>query len=120
MRGRDVKTTRVLLVGLPRITRDMVRDALEARSDVEIVGETEEDGLADSVGRLRPDVVIIGAEEPALPPAATALLDERALRVLAITMRAGTGVLAELVPRQAALGQLSGESLVRVLADAAA
>ncbi len=120
MHGRDVTTTRVLLVGLPRITRDMVREMLESRSDVEIVGETAEDGLAESVGRVRPDVVIIGAEEPALPAAAAALLDERALRVLAITTRAGTGVLAELVPRQAELGQLTGEALVKVLADAAA
>jgi chemotaxis response regulator CheB len=115
-----VTTTRVLLVGLPRITRDLVRDVLGERRDVEIVGETTEEGLAESVQRARPDVVIIGAEESALPPAATALLDERALRVLAITKRAGTGVLAELVPRQAELGQLSTEALLRVLEGAVA
>jgi hypothetical protein len=115
-----VTTTRVLLVGLPRITSDLVRGVLEERADVEIVDETTEDGLAEAVQREHPDLVIIGADGSALPPAATALLDERSLRVLAITKRAGTGVLAELVPRHAELGQLSTESLLQVLERAVA
>ena len=110
----------MLLVGLPQVTREMVRDLLAERRDVEIVGEAGEDHLAQAVARAHPDVVILAAVDAAVPAAATALLNERALRVLAITTRAGTGVLVELVPRQAELGQLSTEALVKVLEDARA
>ena len=81
------------------------------------LGEAGGDHLAAAVARADPDVVILAAEDTALPAAATALLDERALRVLAITARAGTGVLVELVPRRAELGQLSTDALVKVLED---
>jgi DNA-binding NarL/FixJ family response regulator len=101
------------------MTSDMIRELLDDHPDVEIVGESEDANLTDAVRRTRPTIVIMAADDTILPAEASVLLDERALRVLAITRRAGTGVLAELVPRQAELGELSGDTLLRVLEGSA-
>ncbi len=115
-----MKKTRVLLVDLPRVTRDMVSGLLDGRQDIEIVGDCVEADLARAVERLHPSAVVMATSEAELPESAVALLDERSLHVVVITNRGGVGVLAELVPHQALLGLMDGDALVRVLEEARA
>ena len=98
----------------------MIRELLDDRPGVVIVGDAIEADLAGAVRQTRPSVVIMAADSAGLPSAATALLDECALRVLAITKRGDAGILAELVPRRVELDELSGEALLHVLEGAAA
>lgn len=98
----------------------MVSGLVESRPDIEIVGDCGERDLAGAVQRLHPNALVMSTSEAELPEAAAALLDERSLHVVAITNRGGIGVVAELVPRQAVLGELDGEALVRLLEEARA
>jgi chemotaxis response regulator CheB len=110
-----VSASRVLLVGLPRITNEMIKELLDGNPDVMIVGERSESDLADAVSRTNANVVILAEEDTHMPAAAEALIDERALRVLAITEGGRAGLLAELVPRRARIGELTAAALLLVL-----
>ena len=56
-----MSTTRVMLVDDQCLFRRGVRATLEARPEVEIVGETQnDDGAIEAVVAARPDVVVLG------------------------------------------------------------
>jgi DNA-binding NarL/FixJ family response regulator len=115
-----VRPSRVLLVDLPRITRELVTELLAAHADVTIVGESSEAELPDAVWRTRANVVIAAAEDAGMPDAVRMLLDEHGLRVVVLTNRGRTSTVAELVPTYTEIGELTSASLVHALSGAAA
>jgi DNA-binding NarL/FixJ family response regulator len=115
-----VKTSRVLLVNLPRLTRDLVTEVLEAHANVTIVGESSEAELPDVVWRTRANVVIAVVDDASVPDAIRMLLDERGLRVVLLTNRGRTSTVAELAPTYTEIGDLTPASLVHALSGAAA
>ena len=56
-------STRILVADLPRLQRELVTELLLARADVETV---EASALCAEEEHLRPDVVILGEDDPAM------------------------------------------------------
>jgi hypothetical protein len=79
--------TRVLLVGMPKLLRDLVKEILMSQSDITVVGElTELDArLIASLDNSRAAAVIVGSSQAEVPEVFCRLLRERpSVRVLAI------------------------------------
>jgi hypothetical protein len=92
----------IVLVGLPRMLRDLVASAVESQPDLEIVGDAD-----------RADVVVAGAasldEAKALD-----LVARNGLRVLSVGDD-GEATLYECRPMRTPVGELTPDLLVRLL-----
>jgi hypothetical protein len=106
--GGEVESIRVLLVGLPRMLRDIVNGLVSVEPDLEIVGEFG-DGEAelDAIEAARASVVIAGAQAPLL---ARRLVDR--VRVLGVSADGRDGVVYELRPQARVLGEMSPATLL--------
>jgi DNA-binding NarL/FixJ family response regulator len=109
-------STRILLVALPRMLEEIVSHILSQRG-LEVAGTARKvDGLPRKVARARPDVVVLGEDDP---PLAAALLEQSPrLKVLAITGEGQDWWLYGLSPERTRLGALSPARLVRVVQSA--
>lgn len=64
------RATRVLVANRPKIMRDLIFAALADRPDVEIVGETDDEGeILRRVEAVKPDLLVIGLNEDEERPA---------------------------------------------------
>jgi DNA-binding NarL/FixJ family response regulator len=111
----------VILSELPPVLEQIVRGALREASDLEVVGRVD-----DSSELLRhhllseTDVVVIALVASALPQAyADALRRHPLLRIIAVARDGRTVTRYELRPSALPLGELSRESLVDAVRDAA-
>jgi chemotaxis response regulator CheB len=101
---------RVVLAYLPRLTRDLISRTLEDEPTIDVVHEAPDPGrsarqLIDETGA---DIVIVGAETPALLAEFRQLLDERArLRVLAVSGDGREARLYGVRPYEVILGEFS-------------
>jgi len=60
----SVKRVRVLVANHPRLMRELVMATIADQSDIEVVGEVQnESDLADIVEQVQPDVLIIAMDE---------------------------------------------------------
>lgn len=60
---------RVLVANRPRLMRELVLTTIRDQPDIEIVGETEDEGeITELVERTRPDCLILGMERPEARP----------------------------------------------------
>ena len=78
---------RVLVANRPRFMRDLVLGTIRDQPDIEIVGETEDEGeIAEMVERMRPDYLIVGLDEPEAVPALCGFLLGRypGMKILAV------------------------------------
>jgi hypothetical protein len=67
--------------------RDLVLGTIRDQPDIEIVGETEDEGeIAEMVERMRPDYLILGLDEPEAVPALCGFLLGRypEMKILAV------------------------------------
>lgn len=104
-------TTRVALVDLPALLADVVRDALADDTDVE-VEVLPDQASADLILARRPDVVMIGVDEPRSSPRAAALLRRcQDLMVLAISPDARQAWIHEMSVSVRDVPSVSGQSL---------
>lgn len=81
---------RVLLANRPRLMRELVLATLSEQADIEVVGEVEDQSqVTELVDRIRPDFLIIGAEDREQRPNLCGFLLGRypRMRVLAVTER---------------------------------
>jgi len=102
--------TRILVADLPRLQRELVSELLTGRADVETVDAT---ALCDEPDR-RPDVVILGEDDPAM---ARALLEAwPRLVVLTVSDRELVAWRYGLVPHRECLGELSPVVLAAAIA----
>jgi hypothetical protein len=99
-------STRIVVADLPRLQREIVTELLLDRADVETVEAT---ALCAEEAHHRPDVVILGEDDP---PMARALL-EASPRLVVLTL-ADSELVAwryGLTPYRACLGELSPAAL---------
>ena len=114
----QLEPTRILLVGLPRLLEDIVTRILEEAEDLELVGVTREtDDLAGAASRTRPDVVAVQGADPRL--VTSLFLQDPRVAVLVIDEEATGSSLCVLKPECVRVGQLSPDSLVAAIRDAA-
>ena len=110
-------STRILLVALPRMLEEIVTHILSQRG-LEVAGTVRKvDGLPRKVARARPDVVVLGEDDP---PLAAALLEQSPrLKVLTVAEEGQDSWLYGLNPERTRLGALSPARLVRAVQRAA-
>lgn len=114
-------TLRILVVGMPRLVRDMIERTIKAQPDMEvIVDEHGVDGLGGDGGSA-PDFVVCGLDFPWLPDEFRTLLEEQPrAKVLGIDAAGGHAYLYELRPQRVAIGEVSPEDIVEAIRLAAA
>jgi DNA-binding NarL/FixJ family response regulator len=115
----DLERTHVILVNMPQMLRDIVREIVSSEQDLIIVDEF--DDLEDASNTIWNDercVVITSLR----PPEQVALEDlfgvRRRMRVLAVSEDGRETVLYELRPRARNLGEISPPTLVAAIRDA--
>jgi uncharacterized protein (DUF302 family) len=102
-----------MLVALPRMLEEIVAHVLSQRG-LEVAGSVRKiDGLPKKVAKSRPDVVVLGADDP---PLAAALLEQSPrLKVLTVAEEGQDSWLYGLNPERTRLGALSPSRLVRAV-----
>jgi len=116
-----VPNIRILLADMPAMLLDIVAGIVAAEPDLTVV-----DMLADStdltaaVERTRADVVVTQQTSSTQEADQIALLlPERRLKIIALTDNGRQGVLYELRPHRASLGDMSADRLVAAIRAAA-
>lgn len=113
---------RVVTAELPRILNDIIGSVLEANDDIRVVGRADNHSeLRELTHRFRPDVVIMGLDEPGVAGVGWEVYaGDPLLRVLGVAGEGRQIFVYELRPHRTALGELSPEDLtatVRRLAN---
>ena len=108
---------RVVLAYLPRLTRDLISRTLEDEPTIDVVHDEPDAGrsarqLIDETGA---DIVIVGAETPALLAECRELLDERApLRVVAVSDDGREARLYGVKPYEVIVNEFSCDSVLEI------
>lgn len=113
---------RVFVSAPSRVISGVLADAIAAEPDMEIVGEAlTDENLLSAVAEIEPDILVLNtrrvtaANDWAAPP-----FSDRPLKVLAIVGDDARGLIYELRPCQALLGEMSPPSLVEAIRTASA
>jgi DNA-binding NarL/FixJ family response regulator len=112
-----LRRTRILLADLPRLLREIVTEALEAQSDMEVVASVADfETLAQTIEQSRAEVIVIGHDDPEV---AAGLLERcPPLAVIAVTGDAKESQYYELRPHRVELGEISPSELVETIRQA--
>jgi DNA-binding NarL/FixJ family response regulator len=119
-----VPSVRVVLVGLPQLTRDLIARILDKEPEIHVVGEVGETEGAVPVRRLieeaAADIVIVGYDAPALVTECHQLLDEQApWRVLAVSSDGRDAHLYGVRPYAIAIDEFSLDSVLEIVRKSA-
>jgi DNA-binding NarL/FixJ family response regulator len=119
-----VPSVRVVLVGLPQLTRDLIARILDKEPEIHVVGEVGETEGAVPVRRLieeaEADIVIVGYDAPALLTECHQLLDEHApWRVLAVSSDGRDAHLYGVRPYGMAIDEFSLDSVLEIVRNSA-
>jgi AmiR/NasT family two-component response regulator len=113
-----VEKRRVLLLDLPRMLAELVRQVGARDEGLEVVGDVTEAQAPGAVAQMHPDFVIVGGDRTTPPDSCRAVFDSQPhLTVLALTGNGSDGVLWELAPHREALGDLSQEALLNAMRE---
>jgi hypothetical protein len=113
-----VEKRRVLLLDVPQMLGEFVRNAVARDESFEVVGDVSEAEAPAAVARERPHFVIVGGNEPSPPPSCRAGFDAQPhLVVLALTGSGRDGTLWELTPTHMTLVDLSEEELLEKIRE---
>jgi two-component system, NarL family, response regulator DesR len=110
--------TRVMLVDMSRMLREVVGAVLALEPDMDVVGEVAGGAsLVTAVGRHRADVVVLGTDHLPVSDACLALLDEcPAVVVLALTDEGRSAAVCRLIGEVAADGLVQAIRCARAVA----
>jgi hypothetical protein len=105
-----------MLAEMPRLLHDIVKSALEAETDLDVLTtEITLKELESNSALNDADVVILGEDAPAADDYAAVLYAHPRIRVIGISDRGRGACLYELQPHRRELGELSPTSLVRAV-----
>jgi DNA-binding NarL/FixJ family response regulator len=110
-----LERTRIVLVDMSPLSREIVRETLAREPDLDVVNEHEADvDLRAAVERDHPDFLIVGPD--AADGAVGSLVAERrGLRALELRSDGRESVLYELRPNRVALGEISPDTLLHTI-----
>lgn len=110
---------RVLVAGLPRLLRDVMRRTVTTQSGIEIAGETAaSDGLLSAVDDSRADVIVVDAEAYSREQLRHVVDKNPRTKVLALEAGGRSAFLLGPPGREVELGEISPSQLVKVIATA--
>jgi DNA-binding NarL/FixJ family response regulator len=103
------RKTRVLLIDMPRLLREMLAGAIDAQPDMHVVGQESHPSSIERVVRdTDPEFVVVGLAHAELPAEAQLFLRSRATpRLLGIESFDGRAFLYELKPERERVGEAS-------------
>ncbi|HEX8391843.1 MAG TPA: hypothetical protein VF665_05725 [Longimicrobium sp.] len=117
---RDLVSTRVLLVAVPPLLGDIVRDALAAEPGVTVVNGGSAGELEDDVAAARADVLLAEDAGTELPDRYLRLMYRQPrLRLLLVSPDGRNAALWRMEPRRRALREVSPRALVDAVRAAA-
>ena len=107
--GEETLKTRVLLIDMPRLLRDMLARAIDAQPDMRVVGqEGHPAAIEQAVKDTEPEFVVVGLEHAELPADCQIFLRSRATpRLLGIEAVDGRAFLYELQPERERISEAS-------------
>jgi len=109
-------TTRILLLGLPRMLRDLIAEVVESEPDLQIVCGNTTVVLQDAISEAQADVVI--ATESELDESrALQLVSGSPVRLIAVSEDGGRASVYECRPQRETVGALLPETLSRLLRE---
>ena len=112
----DVPPTRVLLVDMPRMLRDIVGAIVTGQPDLEVVGEVDSsEALVACAERTQPHVLIVGSEPSVLTTSRRLMADASRLRVIEVVAEGRAGYLYQRLPERTLVGDISPEALLSVV-----
>lgn len=119
----ETQKTRVLLIDMPRVLREMLARAIDAQPDMWVVGqERHPSAIGRAVRDTEAEFVIVGLERAELPRDCQEFLRSRVTpRLLGIEAVDGHAFLYELRPERARIGEASitPDELVAAIRSAA-
>jgi hypothetical protein len=112
-----LERTRIVLVDMPLLLREIVRDTLAREPDLDVVAEHEADvDVRGAVGETDADLLIVGAEATtARMGVASVVGAQRGIRAIELQSDGKESVLYELRPHRVSLGEMSPETLLRTI-----
>jgi DNA-binding NarL/FixJ family response regulator len=119
--GLSSAPVRVVLAGMSRMTRELIRRILEEEQGIEVIGEVPDATLAirDLAPDAEADVIIVGTSDPDLLTRCRALLDGHVpRRVIAVSPDGRDAHLYGIRPYEAAIDEFSPELVIEVVLDA--
>ena len=110
-----MEPSKIVLVDLPRITREIIEQAVGAEPDMRTVGDVADAlSLPEAIERSEPDFVISGRDYEFVE--VRAILDRRPrLRVLVVVEDGREATLYELRPTRTPLGEVSPRTIVEAI-----
>lgn len=112
-----MEPTRIVLMNMPPLLRDIVRETVTREPDLAVVAELAGDGnLRAALEGVEAEFVIIGAQAPE-GTAASVVATQRVLRALEVDDD-GHSTLYELVPNRIGVDELSPDGLLRMIREA--
>jgi DNA-binding NarL/FixJ family response regulator len=116
-----LERTRIVLVDMSPLLREIVRETLAREPDLDIVSEHEAGvDLRDAVERDDADFVIVGSDAGADAAVRSLFAADRGLRALELRSDGRESVLYELRPHRVALGEISPDKLLHTIREAPA
>jgi chemotaxis response regulator CheB len=109
----------VLVVGMPGLLRDIVRETLAGHNDIDVVEDGDANDPMPAIGRVEPETVVWCAHRP--PPERTLdalLYAHPRLRILMVVGEGRRGLMHELVPQTSVLGEISPQLLLSAVRGA--
>jgi len=115
--ARLIAPARILLLGMPRILRDLIRSIVDRQPDMRVVGELEDDHInLRRVARPRADFVIVGLRDSGLPDVCNSLLRHRPdTKIVGVSQEGRRAFLYELRPHAQPLGEMSSHVLLEAI-----
>ena len=107
-------STRIVLVNLPRMLREIIEDVVAAAPDLDVVETVERPtGLIAVVDGAKADFLIAG--DDALEDVGVLLRERPRLKVLAVAGDGRQTFLYELRPQKVSLGEVSPQNLLEAI-----
>jgi DNA-binding NarL/FixJ family response regulator len=108
--------TRIVLIDMSPLLRDIVREALSGQPDLDVVAEHEAAvDVREAVEQDRADFVILGSEAATDESVRSLVAADRRFRALEVHADGGESVLYELRPHRVSLGEISTDALLRTI-----
>jgi DNA-binding NarL/FixJ family response regulator len=109
----SVESLRILIVDMPAMLREIVRDAVDGAADMEVIAEVGgEEPITTTICDASADVVLMDAAHPELSEDSHLARSTARLRLLAVEASGREAFLYTLQPVRTPLGELSPDRLL--------
>jgi DNA-binding NarL/FixJ family response regulator len=105
---------RIVLIDMPPLLRDVVRNAIAGEPDLDVVSERSVAELGEAVEEDAPDFVIVGTDVASANVRAV-VRPRGGVRALELHSDGKESVLYELRPHRVSLGEISSDTLLRTI-----